>query len=425
MNRRKLLFFCSSALLFSLAGCTSRREKPLAMQEVPPLSPAPPGTFRDVNPRFSHKGKRIAFVRTYPDRTQALFTSDPALKTLHQEREAEIVLPDRPYAPGRDTLVSPDTIAWSPDDKKLAFTRAVWFDFGGTENFPGTELWTLDVETGQVFPLAGRPTKYKGSFFFYKNPVWSEDGKRVAFTGEGLGGQRAIFIRHLDLVEADDVAPRFDKFEDSDFAVWEPPSVSGKAKSESSSLIFRQGIRRAPYSPLTETIRRLRPSASTPQDTGELWRLSTHEAQRQVFTRTKKGQSVIPRLGQLTPSPSGKRIAFVLIPDALDLKKAELWTMHRDGLYPKRVSPLGVGAFAPTWIDKDTLAFLSPHQQKFRVKTLSVETGKTRTLGEIETADCDWSPDFSTLVYASSSHKGGVGLKVLRVRGRKMLSVKR
>ncbi len=410
--RRGGFAFGLGMAVFSLAGCALRREKPLALQDTPPLSHPAEKTFRDLNPRFSPDGRQIAWVRLYPDRTQAVFTADADLSHPRQRTEAEQVCPDRPYASGRDSLFARDTLAWSPEGGSLAFTRAAWFDFGGKESFPGTELWRLDLKTGGITPLAVRPGEYSGTFFYYKNPVWSPDGKRIAFTGEGIGGQRAVFVRNFALQEADEVAPRFDKFADSDGSVWEPLR-EGETEA---ALLFRQGIRRAPWLPLTESLRRLRLSAPDGAEAGEIWRLSTRRAQ--IRFASSFG-TAIPRIGQLVPSPDGRKIAFVLTPDALDPKRFQVGVLDRSGKQEKAVAVSSGGNFAPFWKDAETLGCLSPLNSQsntgFEIRAISLRTGKIQPLGTLETADFDVSPDRSAIVFARSSSSLHMTLGRLRL----------
>ncbi len=181
------------ASLTLLAGC--RHPKPPGALDVPPGLPAPPGVYTDINPRWSHDGKRIAFLRATPDRRLQLALADAGLSHPRALLEAELVCPDRPYSPGLRRYASPDTLAWSPDDRRIAFARPEWFTFEDGERLPGTGLWALNLTTGRVTPLALHPKRYLSVFYYYHAPQWSPDGRYLAFAGEGINGQRVIFVR--------------------------------------------------------------------------------------------------------------------------------------------------------------------------------------------------------------------------------------
>ena len=379
-------------VLLSGGGCL--RPKP-GWEVVPAGVRAEPGVFRDIGPRWSHDGKRIAFLRATPDRQLQLYVVDEALERPLAQLEAAVVTPDRPFASSLRRYAGPDCLAWSPDDRNIAFPRLEWFEFQDGERLPGTGLWTLDTYSGRVLPLALHPPRYKSIFYYYRTPQWSPDGRYVAFVGEGINGQRAVFIRLLAGQSAQEVVPRFDNYADSDWPTWEPrPAVRGAPH-----LLFRQGIPRPMTVPTTETLRCLRPG-SPEVTTGERWRLTSAQY-RHGKPSGEPGRTITPRLGHLAWSPDGKWIAFTLTPDPNDYARYELWVVRRDGRAARRVCPSeGRGYLAPVWIDSRRLGALSPAAKGFTVVTIDLIQGKKRDLGTIPSADCDWSPDRRSIVYA-------------------------
>jgi dipeptidyl aminopeptidase/acylaminoacyl peptidase len=380
------------------AGCG--HAKPPGVEAVPAGLPARPGIYVDINPRWSHDGRRIAFLRATPDRSLQLHVIDEDLERPLALLEAELVSPDRPYSPELRRYSSPDTLAWSPDDRRIAFARIEWFTFEDGERLPGTGLWAIDMLSGRVMPLALHPTRYRSLFYYYHDPQWSPDGRYLAFVGEGINGQRVVCLHPLTGQDAKNVTPRFDANEDSDWPAWEP-QITGE---EAPAFIFRQGIRRAFSIPTTETLRRVQPGQphgrSNPRS-GQWWRLTAAEyAQRLPAHRA--GETVVPRAGHFVWSPDGQTLAFTLTPDANDFTRYELWTLRRDSGEARRVSPAdGRGYFAPVWIGNGRLGALSPRGARCAVVTVDIADRTVRTLGEIESADCDWSPDRRRIVYAT------------------------
>ena len=406
-----------SSLLF---GC-ARPLKP-GLSDVPPHLPALPGVYVDINPRWSNDGKRIAFLRSTPDRKMQLHVADEDLERMRALFTPELLCPDRPYSPQQQRYSSPDTLAWSPDDRWIAFERVEWFAFEDGERLPGTALWSFDTHTRAVQPLALHAVTYKNIFYYYHAPQWSPDGRYLAFVAEGISGQRVIGVRPLSLQTARNATPRFDSYEDSDWPVWkgteedketgrqgdrenpipdaQHPTRASSFILHSSSLLFRQGIVHALAASRTETLRQLSPGNPRLASGRELWRMRAGELRKQLADGDKAG-GIAPRMGHLAWSPDGQRLAFTLTPDANDYDRYALWIMNADGTGARRVSPAdGRGYLAPVWIGNTRLGALSPHEGRFDAITLRVQDGAKRKIGELPTSDCDWSPDRSEIVYA-------------------------
>lgn len=377
------------------AGC--KRPQPPGYAETPLDERTLPDTYTDVNPRWSHDGKRIAFLRATADRRHQLTLLDVSNERVIALLEPELIRPDRPYSSTLCRYASPDTLAWSPDDRQIAFQRVEWSDFENRERLPGTGIWAISLATGRVVPLAIHPNRYRLLFYYYHAPQWSPDGRYLAFVGEGINGQRAIFIRPIPAQKAQDVAPCFDNYEDSDWPVWEP--------SGANAVIFRRGLQRAPGIAKVETLRRILPGSADSAHSGEWWRINTQDFLRTHPPTDRNAGEPVPRTGHFAWSPNGRRLAFTLTPDANDFTRYELWVVDRDGRNARRVGRNdGHGCFAPVWIGNDRLGALSPNGARFDVVTVALQDGAIRRLGTIDSADCDWSPDRRRIVYASPSY---------------------
>jgi Tol biopolymer transport system component len=384
---------CLSLLcLLILPGC-ARPMQP-GERDVPPLPHLQPGIYVDIDPRWAHDGKRVAFLRATPDRKLQLYVVDGDLDRPLALLEAELLCPDRPYDSSLSTYASPDTLAWSPNDRKIAFERIEWYTFEDGQRLPGTGLWELDTFSGRVTPLALHPARYLRGFYYYHTPQWSPDGRYLSFVGEGIDGERVICLRVLGAQKPQEVRPRFDNYENSDWPTWAPASAG-----QAPALVYRQGIQRTASIPVTETLRRLVPGSADPKGAGEFWRLRAREYAA-LLPQRDPAVAVEPRVGHLAWSPDG-RLAFTLTPDPNDYTRYELWVIDADGTGAHRVSPRdGRGYIAPVWIGRRRLGALSPEGARFAVVTVNIETRAVRTLGRIATADCDWSPDRSRIVYA-------------------------
>lgn len=386
-------------ICLTVVGCT--KPPPAGTADQPPQPPNPSGPSTDVNPRWTHNGRQIAFFRATPDHRMQLYLVDADLERPLALLESELLCPDRPYRSTQETYSSTDTLAWSPDDRLIAFERIEWFTFEDGERLPGTSLWSFDTRSGRVKPLAVHPPHYFNVFYYYHSPVWSPDGRYLAFVAEGINGQRSLCIRPLAAQKPQESHPRFDNYEDSDWSVWDPPRRQ-PGQPQQAGLVFRQSRRRTYNVPPTETLRRLTPGSVESGSAGEIWRITNRDYHAPAATQATRERSVTLRIGQPVWSPDGETLAFTLTPDANDYTRYELWTWRRADGKAQRVSPAGRGYFAPVWIGNDTLGCLSKQGEHYAVFTLATDDGAVSLLGTIGSADCDWSPDRRRIVWAAA-----------------------
>lgn len=385
--------------LVFLVGCGKKQDP--SLPNVPTLPRFRPGIYADIDPRWSHDGSRIAFIRATPDRKLQLHIVDMELDRPLALLEAELVSPDRPYSPQLRNYCSPDTLSWSPDDRKIAFERIEWFTFENGERLPGTSLWAFDTYSGRVTPMALHPAHYTSLFYYYHMPQWSPDGRYLAFVAEGMNGQRRICVHPLQGQRPQQVTPLFDAYDDSDWPVWRPMIRHEKAGGNLPALAYRQCIRRSKNCPPTETLVTLSPANTATQSSTRLWRLPARQYEAVSGDHLQRGESVSPRIGHLSWSPDGSSLAFSLTRNANDYNCYEVWVLRKDGSPARRVSPAdGYGYFAPVWIDDRMLGALSPKGDRYRVVTIDSDSKQVHELGTIQSADCDWSPDRSRIVYA-------------------------
>jgi Tol biopolymer transport system component/C-terminal processing protease CtpA/Prc len=154
----------------------------------------------DAIPRFSPDGKRIAFTRG----GKGIWVYDLDTKQERKIADAET---------GRQPLVSPTALAWSPDSRQIAFVSR------GSKGF--SNVFVAAVDAAEAF---ARPVSFlaNGSA---RTICWHSDGKAIYF----LTSQRTepVQLARIDLI------PRVPKFREDELrGLFQPAPPAGEKKEE-------------------------------------------------------------------------------------------------------------------------------------------------------------------------------------------------
>jgi TolB protein len=139
------------------------------------LDPPRLPSTHDAQPAWSPDGKKIAFTRFVRD--AGFFGLFEIFVMTADGQDATRLTFDDPYA---DAYGSTEP-AWSPDGKKIAFTRTV----SSPSVITDEEVFVMNADGSDVMRLThddARSGQQNGS------PTWSPDGNRIAFHGFRDGG---------------------------------------------------------------------------------------------------------------------------------------------------------------------------------------------------------------------------------------------
>jgi len=131
----------------------------------------------DVSPAWSPDGKRIAWLRANADET-AVYLSNAEPGQMH--RKVASLYPNRIEAVGRH-------LDWSPDGNNLAASDRVSPD----EPF---RIVTIELATGTKTQFTTPPPGTVGD----SNPVYSPDGRSIAFIRGVSSGVDDVFVKSVD-----------------------------------------------------------------------------------------------------------------------------------------------------------------------------------------------------------------------------------
>ena len=193
---------------------------------------------------WSHDGKQIAFIapdaptEAQKDRKEYLGDYEVVRKdyqyvhvwTIDVEQALRSPLAGRQRTKGRDLSVA--SFAWSPDDRKIAFSATVNPDL---INGSTADIYVLTTADDRVKKIVDQPGPDN-------SPEWSPDGQLIAFTS-AMGRDRFFALTsRIAVVDADGGQPRSvsDSFDEMPSLVdWTPTGLYFTALQKTSSHLFR------------------------------------------------------------------------------------------------------------------------------------------------------------------------------------------
>ena len=171
--------------------------------------------YGDYNAIWSQDGKRIFFYsigRTLNDRGFFMINADGSGKTLLNNK----------------SMVVTDTFTLSPDDTKIAFTNSVTYNSNVNSNtWSCPEVFVSNLDGTGSTRLTFNPRVCGPQLINQvgnSNPVWSPDGKKIAFISSGrfadIGGLGDPYDR-ISVINADGTGQSYLTY-DTDTLSWNP-----------------------------------------------------------------------------------------------------------------------------------------------------------------------------------------------------------
>ncbi len=356
-------------------------------------------SFTDKGAAWSHDGSQIAFYRVYADHRVQLMVADPLLKDIHALLPPEDVSPDRRLHTSTAADRDGDRPVWSPHDRRIAFQRVEWFTFPDGQQLPGTGIWAIALSNGSVLPMALHPKSYRGSFYFYRSPQWSPDGRYFALVGEGINGQSCIIIRPTGALPPQRGDLVFDRYEASDWPTWRPGAGPDVLAYRTTRLAALAGSDRA-------IISLLRPGSPRQAGSGVVCMSPVNPR----ASRTGGGAAM--RVGSIAWSPDGLHLAYTLTDNAADSSASAVWIVN---MKTHAARELAAHAASAVWIDNRRLGYLRRRKAAgWYICVRSIAHGRALVIGTVPNADCKWSPSRAKMVYSTGiPQTTGTTLRVL------------
>lgn len=160
-----------------------RRRRPgvVARRTVARLQPARRALHDSPGRLAPHAARPGRGSEWSPDGRQIAFDGAGGVGIVNADGSGRRLLSDRPAAAG-----GPGVPSWSPDGTKIAF-----FATPGTRAHFRAEVWTINAD-GSAQTLAYSSGCCVG---LWAAPVWSPDGRLLAFSADSAGG---VYVMHAD-----------------------------------------------------------------------------------------------------------------------------------------------------------------------------------------------------------------------------------
>jgi hypothetical protein len=363
-------------------------------------------TFRDMGPRWSHDGRRIAFLRVFDSGHVQVCVAPPTLDRVCALTMPEIVNPDAPPYTGRATAFSPDGVAWSADDTRIAFARGLWVEEPGAEPMPGASIWAVRLADGQVSALASPARVVDDSHYVLRYPAWSADGRTLAAVAQGKHDRTRVGFATVDGFEGATFGERFDSFALSDWPAWAP---AGRRAA------IAQGVLRGPHASRVATIRVLEPGSPVARRLCTV----TADAYRRMCpadVSRHAGVTIQPYVAALAWDFGGASVLFSVTPDAMDLSRYSVWRVGTDRPdEPRRLTADGAAGYhAPRSLERGALGVLRYSGGSFQAVQIG-PGGDDTVVASLRDDDFDWRPSGGAVAVAGDAQTDAArpGIRIL------------
>jgi eukaryotic-like serine/threonine-protein kinase len=294
---------------------------PTALYRVPVLGGNRERLVEDVDtpPTFSPDGKRIAYVRGYPDQSQTV------LFTAGNDGRGETRLSSLKSRAAELNQAGP---SWSPDGESIACSVTVRDDTGQHQ-----EIYVANVRTGEFKPLTN------GKWFRIFRVAWTMDGKALVMTASEADSSFAQVwrvsypsaatsritndlsdYRALTMTADSQVVSVVQV--DQRTNVFVSPAMDGAASQQITSTNY-DGANGLVWTPDGHLI-----YSATRNGVQDLWITSADGRDRRQLTQNA-GQNSSPAV-----SPDGQTVAFVSTRD----DQYHIWKIGLDGSHAQRLT---------------------------------------------------------------------------------------
>ena len=234
--------------------------------------------------------------------------------------------------------------SWSPDGKSVAF-------FSRARSGGDVELRIVDVASGATVIISG-DGREKGP----NPPVWSGDGRRLAYIGLDTRGRSEVWVVNRDGTGLREVSSKFEARGKADVSI----SPDGRR------IVYVAGLRGPFHIVVTD--------------------LESSETRN--LTEGVNAMHESPRF-----SPDGRRIVFASTRDDEMLTRSDVFVMNVDGTGVRNLSRHPNEDFNPHWTrDGRRVVFASLRSGTSQLFEVDLDSGQTRRLTNNTSHDMDHVP---------------------------------
>jgi Tol biopolymer transport system component len=388
------------------------------------------GTGQDQSPAWSPDGESVAFIR-YADGEDAIYlvpatgSSERKIYQLHREIDWD--------APG---------LSWSPDGNWLIFPD------GRSAEDPSA-IYALSLKTLEAKQLSSPPNSWDGDY----SPVFSPDGKKIAFVRGADAAARNLYVMNADgsnpikltskgrTVDGltwtrDGSSIVFSSDMGGSLSLWRISSSGGSAErltvggdnavyptisQHSGRLAYSQGSAKWSIMRMDLTAPAKEPkqlfssmekdsAAQYSPDESSIAFQSLRSGTQEIWVSKSDGTGPVkltsfngPLTGSPSWSPSGRQIAF----DSRSLGRSHIFVMTSEGGNPQALTAGDYNDVVPSWSqDGAWVYFASRRSGRWEVWKTSLQTRELHQVTNTGAFVAKESPDGQWLYYTKYHQSG-------------------